>query len=258
MRPRELLTIMNGLRRAVTGADQPTRMRARAALLQRLAHGWGFEVYGTDLTWLTEAGFWDVWQRAPAWKAHRPDRKFVLYELARSVRHLPGHTAECGVLSGSSSFVICAVLGRDGRRHHAFDSFEGLSAPLAVDAPVQPTSFEWRAGDLAVPLERVRENLSEFDFIDYHAGWIPDRFRDVAAERFAFVHVDVDLYQPTRDSLAFFYERLVPGGVLLCDDYGYATCPGARKAFDELAAGWPEGPPVQLPTGQAFIYKGRP
>ena len=49
--------------------------------------------------------------------------------------------------------------------------------------------------------------------------------------------------------------RLVTGGILLCDDYGYHTCPGARKAFDEFAATTPEQSVVHLPTGQGFIVK---
>ena len=108
---------------------------------------------------------------------------------------------------------------------------------------------------MGVSEDTVRANLSAFDFVRYHRGWIPERFDDVADRRFAFVHVDVDLEQPTRDSLAFFYPRLVPGGVLLCDDYGFVTCPGARRAFDEYIADKPE-PLPERPTGQGFLIKG--
>lgn len=255
MRPREILTVLNSLRRSLLSEDEPTRLRARFGLVHRLASAWGFEVYTTDLTWLNDPGFWQVWREAPGWRAHRADRKFVVYSLARSVSQIAGDTAECGVLEGGSSFIICSVLGKQGaRRHHAFDSFEGLSAPSREDRPRVVTSFEWARGDLAVPLERVKRNLERFDFVEYHPGWIPDRFVDVADARFAFVHVDVDLYQPTRDSVAFFYERLVAGGVLLCDDYGHATCPGARQALDEHVARSGANL-VELPTGQAYVIK---
>ena len=231
------------------------RSRARFGLIHRLAAGWGFEVYTTDLTWLHDEDFWRRWREAPAWQAHRADRKFVLYSLARSVRHVYGDTAECGVLEGGGSYLICSVLGDAANRtHHAFDSFEGLSSPSAEDRPAVVTSFEWKKGDLAVPLSRVKRSLERFDFVEYHPGWIPDRFADVSDRRFAFVHVDVDLYEPTRASLEFFFERLSPEGILLCDDYGHATCPGARKALDELSRR--HGIPlVELPTGQAFVVK---
>ena len=96
-------------------------------------------------------------------------------------------------------------------------------------------------------------NLTAFDdLIVFHQGWIPDQFSDVADARFCFVHIDVDLFQPTRDSLDFFYPRMVRGGLIVCDDYGFETCPGARRAMDEFFADRPE-PIVHLPTGQGFV-----
>jgi O-methyltransferase len=100
----------------------------------------------------------------------------------------------------------------------------------------------------------VQRNLAEFPSVQYHAGWIPDRFGEVADKSFCFVHVDVDLYQPTLDSLRFFYPRLVARGMLVCDDYGYVNCPGAKQACDEFVAAIPE-PLIHLPTGQAVIVK---
>ena len=52
---------------------------------------------------------------------------------------------------------------------------------------------------------------------------IPTRFDEVADRSFCFVHVDVDLFEPTRESIAFFYPRMVPGGVMLFDDYGFVV-----------------------------------
>ncbi len=72
--------------------------------------------------------------------------------------------------------------------------------------------------------------------------------------RFAFVHVDVDLYQPTRDAIDFFYPRLLPGGILLFDDYGFMTCPGARRAVDEHRRSSSDAF-IRLPTGQAFLTR---
>ena len=84
---------------------------------------------------------------------------------------------------------------------------------------------------------------------------IPTRFDEVADRSFCFVHVDVDLFEPTRESIAFFYPRMVPGGVMLFDDYGFVTCPGATRAIDEFTAEHPE-PLVHVPTAQAFLIKG--
>ena len=68
------------------------------------------------------------------------------------------------------------------------------------------------------------------------------------------MHIDVGLYQPTRDSLKFFYPRTSPGGMIVCDHYGYVNCPGTKQACDELAADWPERW-LHLPTDQGLLTK---
>ena len=47
---------------------------------------------------------------------------------------------------------------------------------------------------------------------------------------------------------------MVKDGIIVCDDYGFSTCPGAKQAFDEFMKGKPE-PIVHVPTGQCFIIK---
>ena len=135
-------------------------------------------------------------------------------------------------------------------RDSLFDSFEGLSTPAERDGD------HWAAGALAVSEDVVRKMLGRFDLVEYHAGWIPTRFDDVADREFAFVHIDVDLYEPTRDSVAFFYPRMTDGGILVCDDYGQATCPGATRAVDEVLEGRPESM-LPMPDGGGFLIKGR-
>jgi len=56
------------------------------------------------------------------------------------------------------------------------------------------------------------------------------------------------------DCCDFFYKRLARGGIIIFDDYGYITCPGAKKAIDEFFSGKPEYP-CYLPTGQCFAIK---
>ncbi len=180
---------------------------------------------------------------------HSYDRKYLLQEILKLCRRVPGDTAECGVYEGAGSYLIGRHAARLGRLHHMFDSFEGLSQPQAIDGTY------WKRGAMSVPENWVRERLKELDNLRYWRGWIPERYDEVADRRFSFVHVDVDLYQPTSDSVGFFYPRMNRGGLILFDDYGFATCPGARRGIDEFFAGKPE-PIIDLPTGQAFVTIG--
>lgn len=204
------------------------------------------------------------WLEDPAFNAYlvkfgedsglNKERRWMVQQLARLTETVPGDTVECGVFEGASSYLLCQAnaASRNFKRwHHIFDSFEGLSPPAAADGA------HWHQGDLSRGEEIVRQNLAEFTAFQLHKGWIPERFADVAEKRFAFVHIDVDLYQPTLDSLRFFYERMNPGGIILCDDYGFLTCPGATQAVSEYLSGKPEAM-VALPDGGGFLIKGLP
>jgi O-methyltransferase len=188
---------------------------------------------------------------------HSLERKYNLKQLIAPLLKLEGDSAECGAYKGATSYLICqaiqqaarqGVQSADKKRHLIFDSFQGVSEPGAQDGGF------WRAGDMASPESVLRANLAEFPFVEIYPGWIPTRFVEASARSFFFVHIDVDLYQPTLDALSFFYPRLVSGGMMLFDDYGFLTCPGARQAVDQFLAEKPELL-VRLSSGQAFFVK---
>lgn len=178
-------------------------------------------------------------------------RRWMLYQLTRLAKAIPGDTAECGVFEGAGSYLIRRALDGPERTHFVFDSFEGLSAPSAVDGSY------WQRGNLSCALERVKANLSDLEGISWQQGWIPNRFAEVRDRTFSFVHIDVDLYEPTLESIQFFYTRVNEGGILVCDDYGFTSCPGATLAVDEFLADKPEKM-IALATGGGFLIKGRP
>lgn len=206
-----------------------------------------------------------VWDRQPfyriAMERHGavkgiPDiRCFFLQSCLRSLDRLEGDVAECGVRNGRSALFMLEALEVE-RRFFLFDSFEGLSDPLPADEIESVHDTEdgrRRFGD--TDLDAVKARFAPFGAqVALMQGWIPERFPEVVDRKFCLVHLDVDLYEPTRAGLEFFYERLVPGGMLVCDDYGSAHYPGARLALDEFFAERPETP-VELPQGQAFIVK---
>ena len=179
------------------------------------------------------------------------DRRWMQYQLMRLVKNVPGDTAECGVYNGAGSYMICKVNQVNElhhRTHHLFDSFEGLSKPSEFDGT------HWIEGDLSYPLKKVTENLSGYT-LKIHKGWIPDCFSNSEQHYFCFVHIDVDLYQPTLDSIEFFYPRMNEGGLILCDDYGFTSCPGAAKAIDQFLQDKQEKM-ISLSGGGGFLIKG--
>lgn len=201
-----------------------------------------YRAYGSyiyeNYTWPSDHQLLKLYQRFYGRSVKRvKDRHFNLLNLCKLVQDVKGDTAECGVREGFSSYLIMMATQNEksAKMHWAFDSFEGLSAPSAEDfngsAPIQ-----WKKGDLAVSLEDVKANFSKFDFsVQLCPGWIPECFERIPDDKvFSFVHIDVDLYEPTIESVKFFLPRLAKNGILLFDDYGSPSCIGAKKAIDEV------------------------
>lgn len=69
--------------------------------------------------------------------------------------------------------------------------------------------------------------------------------------------MDVDLYEPTRACLEYFYPRLVETGVMVIDDYDFPSWPGCKAATDAFAAEH-RVPIVGMPTRNAFLIKRPP
>jgi hypothetical protein len=103
-------------------------------------------------------------------------------------------------------------------------------------------------------LTSVRSLLDPYGFVEIHPGYIPDTFEGLSLERIAWAHVDVDTYKSVKDCIEFIYPRLVAGGFLLFDDYGFPSCVSARLAVDEAFGGRAEVP-ICLSTGQCLVIK---
>jgi O-methyltransferase len=188
----------------------------------------------------------------------RRQRHYTLCNLLRNMAIHDGDVCELGCWRGLSAYQLASQLAsRDFKNYFCiFDSFEGLSEVDDIDRRKDSNiDYNEKRNLFACSDEIVRKNLKEFSFIRYFKGWIPDRFEEVKDRRFSFVHIDLDLYQPIRDSIRFFYPRLNSGGVMVFDDYGCATFPGAKVAIDEALKELDNPFFLPLPSGQAFIFK---
>lgn len=151
-----------------------------------------------------------------------------------------GDFVECGCWHGHSAYMISKLLKKYKFKNnfHIFDSFEGgLSDKTEEDCnerikqskkdeQIEKMLFSSR-------IEKVGHVLDEFKFVHLHNGWIPDVFKKGnTLEKIAFLHMDVDLYEPTLHSLEYFYPKISQGGCIAVDDYGVASFPGAKKAVD--------------------------
>ncbi len=190
--------------------------------------------------------------------ALRRMRHFTLNQLFEQSLELEGDVVECGTFHGLAAIQLAESIKEHELKKvlHIFDSFEGLSEIQEIDDTNKNISKKGLRKQFAYSEEKVQQNLHEFDFINFYKGWIPLRFNEVEGLKFSFVHIDVDLYQPIKDSFEYFYPRVVKGGIIVFDDYGHtAQFPGAKKAIDEVLKKIKPQYFIYLPSGQAFLIK---
>jgi len=169
-------------------------------------------------------------------------RLYILRQLATQQKD-KGNFAECGVYAGMSMFFVADLCTN---KFVGVDSFEGVSEPGKYD------SDYFKSKKLSIDISFAKTFLKNFNNIDLYKGWIPEVFNIIDDKEYSYVNIDVDLYDPTKNSIEYFWPKIIKGGVLICDDYGSDKTPGARKAMNDFFG---VDNILELPTGQALVYK---
>ncbi len=183
----------------------------------------------------THEKFIEIYKKIKNVSAIRQPRLFSLYHSALMANRVPGDIAECGVWGGGSAYLL---LEATDKRVHLYDSFEGLPEPQDCDYPTNGSTFAACAGTFGIPSGKLAEQVGNYlsDYSDrftMYKGWFKDTLQTSPDLQYAMVHLDVDFYQSYKECLEYFVPRIVPGGILVCDEYSFQHLPGAKKAIDE-------------------------
>ena len=181
---------------------------------------------------------------------HRNTLGRILYfeRMMERVRDVEGDIVECGVSIGHGTlyFMLLSELMGKERQIYGFDSFQGFPAPTAADLKADG-AFEVSHGTLASPLEMVSRVL--------HDGRVPQRLIDNNLHLvrgffesslphyegdIALLHLDCDLFESYTCCLSLLYDKVVPGGLIMFDEYEDPHFPGAKKAIDTFFSNRPE------------------
>jgi len=178
------------------------------------------------------------------------DRLWILMNLATQALTLKGEIWEAGVYQGGTALLFHEVLKANDAttKLRLFDTFQGMPE---TDKDID----KHNTGDFAdTDVEAVKSVVGEADYIDFRKGFVPDTFAGLEDKTVAMAHIDLDIYPAILAACEFIYPRMASGGFMLFDDYGFHSCPGARKAVDEFFADKPEIH-LPLPTGQCLVVK---
>jgi O-methyltransferase len=236
----------------------PPVMARLAALVQELGDvsdprsGWfvsdNLLTYGRSRGFLTDQRFVAAVvaakptsaERSLAWRTH------TVCWAARSCEQLDGDFVECGSYRGYTMDVVLHYLnGLVGRRLWLYDLFDPSGAE-GEGARMPEHSPQLHANVLA--------RFAQWPNVTVTRGKVPDILATAAPERIAFLHIDMNNVDAERGAIEYLFDRIVPGGIVIFDDYGWTSHRDQMAAADIFAAS--RGLSVlELPTGQGMVLK---
>lgn len=144
------------------------------------------------------------------------------------LRRIEGNVAELGVYKGKFARQINRYF--PDRTLYLFDTFEGFNeADIASEKSQDLSRGDQDFSDTSV--EAVLRTMPHPSRCKPIKGYFPESARAVD-DRFVFVSLDADLYDPLYAGLIFFYPKLVPGGYIFIHDFNNDHYKGARKAVE--------------------------
>lgn len=242
-------------------------------LLTRDHHSvfWGDRMMTLDksMGFLSDPAFLQAWDAVRG--AHEYDqydnkqsiawRMNTLVWAARNALQLPhGDFVECGVFQGDMSYVVyhAAGVAGSGRNMHLFDSFDGIDPARVVEGEyalspnlVDHSNVYYKKTGL---YESVRDRFASLPEVSVHKGFLPEALQGRAPERIAWLHIDLNAAKPEVDTLEVLFDRVVPAGIVVLDDYGWLVLKAQKDAEDIFfkKRGYEV---LELPTGQGLVVK---
>jgi O-methyltransferase len=223
-------------------------------LFQRIFHGLGFEIYrlwqidqgglsyepvkplATYAPWRRDALFKQTYEIV---KDHTFVDRYRCYELwtlvAQSGKLGGGALLEVGVWRGGTGAIIAKKAQSLDIQDTVYlcDTFTGVVKAGKRDETL------YKGGEHADTSRELVEYLTretlDLDNVTVLKGIFPDETAGLVRDtRFRFCHIDVDTYQSAKDTLEWVWEKLLVGGIIVFDDYGFRYCEGVTKYVEEI------------------------
>lgn len=195
-------------------------------------------------TWRIDKEFVELFNSIKGRTLVSSERCFMIWQLSRYADGKDGEAAEVGVYKGGTAKIIAK--GCAHKKVYLFDTFNGMPPVNSGIDTVKKGYFS----DTSV--SAVEDFLKDCNNVCICPGFFPNSAETIKDKRFSFVHVDVDIYTSVRDCLSFFFDRMVVGGVMMFDDWGFLL--GVNKSVAEFLKGRKEIPFITA-SGQCAVIK---
>jgi len=182
---------------------------------------------------------------------------FATRLAATSVDPGPFAGIECGVADGTTAFFALRELQNRRSEHefHLYDSWDEIPA----DSVSASEKFQaGRYGGLSRNL--TERNLAQFSSrVVWHEGLLPASLarQPLPPDRVGYIHIDLNVAEPTRLVCEQLWPRLARGGVILFDDYGWLGFEDTKRVVDGFVDATTGALLLKMPTAQALLLKVR-
>ena len=174
-------------------------------------------------------------------------RRYILACAAYHCVHLEGDFVECGAYTGVGVKTVVDYLGgkQFPKDFWLYDLFEHEEWMLHHAGPEHGPGLEGK----------VRKKFESYPQVRIFKGAIPEVFEGQSPESIAYLHIDLNQAPAEVAALDALFERVVPGGIVILDDYEWAWIYRGQKIAEDA---WFEARQYRvfpLPTGQGIVIK---
>jgi predicted O-methyltransferase YrrM len=186
--------------------------------------------------WCSDASFMETYTKIKKHTLLEEVKSYVLWQLVKESTKLnDGAFLEVGVWRGGSGVLIAKQAEINGITNKVYlcDTFTGV-----VKTGKKDTFY--KGGEHADTSKEIVEELLHkvnINNVKILVGIFPEESgKYIDDERIRFCHIDVDVYESTKDIFNWVWKKLVVGGIILFDDYGWSGCDGVTKFINEERA----------------------
>lgn len=182
-------------------------------------------------------------------------RVYVVCWFANHVKNLEGDFVECGVNTGAYARAVIDYIDfpKLDKKFYLFDTFGGLVAEQISEKEKEIGIDQLYKNNYKDVYEEVKKTFASFN-VNVVKGSVPSTLNSCTSDKIAYLSIDMNVTEPEIAAINYFWDRVVKGGVVILDDYGFPPHINQKNAFDEFAR--QKGIEIlNLPTGQGVIIK---
>jgi hypothetical protein len=171
--------------------------------------------------------------------------------------HLEGDFVDCGVHTGifARAVVNFTSFQKTQKKYFLLDTFNGLDEKYSSDEELKRNKlmgYDLENSDLL--FKQVENTFKDFN-VKIIKGTVPDTLVNVDSDKICYLSIDMNCIAPEVATLEFFWDKMVSGGVIILDDYGYANSTNDQKKAHDLFALSKNVQILTLPTCQGLLIK---